>query len=140
MSVLFVCSIISCEQEQNIPLLNEARVIERMSEGTWRISNCRINNVVLTPNYNGLVFDFDPISVTVSNAGLLPVLGGWGVVDEGFEGQPELIFTMALTSSEQRFADISEDWKIIESSASTLRLEDINLISGTTDLLTLQKN
>jgi hypothetical protein len=86
-----------------------------------------------------VVFDFDAITVSLSNTGTTPVVGSWGVIDEGFEGEPELVVNLALTSVEPRFTNISDDWYIIESTATKLRLKDENLETGTTDYLTFQK-
>jgi hypothetical protein len=129
----------SCDESVDIPLLNEARVVERMSSGTWKISQFTYQNTTKTADYEGVVFDFDAITVSLSNTGTTPVVGSWGVIDEGFEGEPELVVNLALTSVEPRFTNISDDWYIIESTATKLRLKDENLETGTTDYLTFQK-
>jgi hypothetical protein len=130
----------SCEGSDEIPLLNELTVTNRMTSGTWKITRLVHQNTTKTADYNGVTFDFDAISVIVNNTGTLPVAGGWGVTDEGFEGSPELVFTMALTSVEPRFITISEDWDIIESTSTRLQLQDENLESNTIDYLTFEKN
>ncbi|WP_396194926.1 hypothetical protein [Flavobacterium sp.] len=129
----------SCDESVDIPLLNEARVVERMSSGTWKISQFTYQNTSKTADYEGVVFEFDAITVSLSNTGTTPVVGSWGVIDEGFEGEPELVVNLALTSVEPRFTNISDDWYIIESTATKLRLKDQNLETGTTDYLTFQK-
>jgi hypothetical protein len=129
----------SCDESVDIPLLNEARVVERMSSGTWKITQFTHQNTTKTADYEGVVFDFDAITVSLSNTGTTPVVGSWGVIDEGFEGEPELVVNLALTSVEPRFTNISDDWYIIESTATKLRLKDENLETGTTDYLTFQK-
>ncbi len=130
----------SCDVSEDIPLLNELTVTNRMANGTWKITKLVHENTTKTTDYNGVSFEFDAISVMVNNTGTLPVAGGWGVTDEGFEGAPELVFTMALTSVEPRFITISEDWDIIESTATRLKLKDENLDTNTTDYLTFEKN
>jgi hypothetical protein len=130
----------SCDVSEDIPLLNELTVTNRMASGTWKITKLVHENTTKTADYNGVSFDFDAISVVVNNTGTLPVAGGWGVTDEGFEGAPELVFTMALTSVEPRFITISEDWDIIESTSTRLKLKDENLDTNTTDYLTFEKN
>ena len=124
----------------SIPLLNEIVVGNRLREGNWRITNFTHQSINKTANYAGVTFDFDAISVILSNTQTLPVAGSWGITDEGFEGQPELVFTMALTSVEPRFINISEDWDIIESTATKLRLKDENIENSTVDFLTFERN
>jgi hypothetical protein len=130
----------SCENTDDIPLLNELTVTNRMVSGTWKITRFVYKNTTKTADYTGVSFDFDAISVMVNNTGTLPVAGGWGVTDEGFEGAPELVFTMALTSVEPRFTAISDDWEIIESTSTRLKLQDENLETSTMDYLTFEKN
>lgn len=135
MAVLFS----SCDESMDVPLLNEARVIDRMSSGSWKITQFTYQNTTKTSDYQGVVFDFDAIAVALSNTGTTPVAGSWGVIDEGFEGEPELVVNFALTSVEPRFTNISDDWYIIESTSTKLRLKDENIETGTTDYLTFQK-
>lgn len=143
---LFTCLTIvailfsSCEGSEDIPLLNELTVTNRMTSGTWKITRFVHENTTKTADYNGVSFDFDAISVNLINTGTLPVAGGWGVIDEGFEGAPELVFTMALTSVEPRFTNISDDWEIVESTSTLLKLQDENLETNTIDYLTFEKN
>ena len=110
-----------------------------MTSGTWKISQFTYQNNLKTSDYNGIVFDFDAITVSLSNTGTTPVAGSWGVVDEGFDGDPVLVVNLALTSVEPRFTNISDDWYVIESTATKLRLKDENLETGTIDYLTFQK-
>lgn len=135
-------SLTSCDESDtsSIPLLNEITVGNRLREGNWRITNFTYQSTNKTVDYAGVVFDFDLISVAVSNTQTLPVAGSWGITDEGFEGQPELVFTMALTSVEPRFTKISDDWDIVESTDTKLRLKDENTETSTIDYLTFEKN
>ena len=132
-------SIVSCDSE-DLPLVKELTVAERMTSGTWKISNFTYKGNNKTADYNGVSFDFDAISVALNNTGTLPVAGGWSVIDEGFEGAPELVFILTLTSVEPRFTSISDDWKIISSSNTELKLKDENLETGDIDYLTFLKN
>mgnify|MGYP006206239119 FL=1 len=129
----------SCDESIDVPLLNEAKVIDSMTSGTWKISQFTYQNNLKTSDYNGIVFDFDAITVSLSNTGTTPVAGSWGVVDEGFDDDPVLVVNLALTSVEPRFTNISDDWYVIESTATKLRLKDENLETGTIDYLTFQK-
>jgi hypothetical protein len=135
-------SLTACDESDtaSIPLLNEIVVGNRLREGNWRITNFTHQSINKTANYTGVIFDFDALSVVLNNTQTLPVAGSWGITDEGFEGQPELVFNMALTSVEPRFIAISDDWDIIESTVSKLRLKDENIESSTIDYLTFEKN
>lgn len=130
---------VSCDESIDVPLLNEAKVINSMISGTWKITQFTHQNNLKTSDYNDVVFDFDAITVSLSNTGTTPVVGSWGVVDEGFDGDPVLVVNLALTSVEPRFTNISDDWYVIESTATKLRLKDENLETGTIDYLTFQK-
>jgi hypothetical protein len=138
-SILVFGSIVGCDSE-DLPLVKELTISERMTSGTWKISTFTYKGVNKTIDYSGVSFDFDAISVALNNTGTLPVAGGWSVIDEGFEGAPELVFILTLTSVEPRFTSISDDWKIISSSNSELKLKDENLETGDIDYLTFIKN
>lgn len=138
--LLFLTLTLNSCSSDDVPLLNEAKVIERMSSGTWKITNFTFQNVNKTSDYSGVIFDFDAISLTLSNTGTLPVAGSWGVMDDGFEGEPDLVVSLALTSVEPRFTNISDDWHIIESTSNKLKLKDENLETGSIDYLTFEKN
>ncbi|GGC79361.1 hypothetical protein GCM10011508_03500 [Flavobacterium lutivivi] len=138
--LLFLTVTLNSCSSDDVPLLNEAKVIERMSSGTWKITNFTFQNVNKTSDYSGVIFDFDAISLTLSNTGTLPVAGSWGVMDDGFEGEPDLVVSLALTSVEPRFTNISDDWHIIESTSNKLKLKDENLETGSIDYLTFEKN
>lgn len=138
--LVFIASFtFACEESLDVPLLNEAKVVNRMSSGTWKITQFTYQDANRTADYTGVQFDFDAITITLSNAGITPVVGSWGVIDEGFEGEPELVANFALTSVEERFVRISDDWYIIESTATRLRLKDDNPETGSVDYLTFQK-
>ena len=137
--LLFLTVTLNSCSSDDVPLLNEAKVIERMSSGTWKITNFTFQNVNKTSDYSGVIFDFDAISLTLSNTGTLPVAGSWGVMDDGFEGEPDLVVSLALTSVEPRFTNISDDWHIIESTSNKLKLKDENLETGSIDYLTFEK-
>lgn len=138
--LLFLTLTLNSCSSDDVPLLNEAKVIERMSSGTWKITNFTFQNVNKTSDYTGVIFDFDAISLTLSNTGTLPIAGSWGVMDDGFEGEPDLVVSIALTSVEPRFTNISDDWHIIESTSNKLKLKDENLETGSIDYLTFEKN
>ena len=138
--LLFLTLTLNSCSSDDVPLLNEAKVIERMSSGTLKITNFTFQNVNKTSDYTGVIFDFDAISLTLSNTGTLPVAGSWGVMDDGFEGEPDLVVSLALTSVEPRFTNISDDWHIIESTSNKLKLKDENLETGSIDYLTFEKN
>ena len=138
--LLFLTLTLNSCSSDDVPLLNEAKVIERMSSGTLKITNFTFQNVNKTSDYSGVIFDFDAISLTLSNTGTLPVAGSWGVMDDGFEGEPDLVVSLALTSVEPRFTNISDDWHIIESTSNKLKLKDENLETGSIDYLTFEKN
>ncbi len=138
--LLFLTVTLNSCSSDDVPLLNEAKVIERMSSGTWKITNFTFQNVNKTSDYTGVIFDFNAISLTLSNTGTLPVAGSWGVMDDGFEGEPDLVVSLALTSVEPRFTNISDDWHIIESTSNKLKLKDENLETGSIDYLTFEKN
>lgn len=138
--LLFLTVTLSSCSSDDVPLLNEAKVIERMSSGTWKITNFTFQNVNKTSDYTGVIFDFDAISLTLSNTGTLPVAGSWGVMDDGFDGETDLVVSLALTSVEPRFTNISDDWHIIESTSNKLKLKDENLETGSIDYLTFEKN
>ena len=130
----------SCSETDDLPLVNEANVVSKMTSGNWKVTKFIYQNTTKTADYNGVLFDFDAISVMLSNTGTVPVAGNWAVFNEGFDNDPDLVFTLALTSAEPRFTNISDDWYIVESTSTKLKLEDENLETGDIDYLVFEKN
>jgi hypothetical protein len=138
-SLVLIAIILNGCSAEDVPLLNEAKVVERMTSGNWKITKMTYKSVDKTSSYSSVTFDFDAINVSLTGTGTTPVVGGWGVIDEGFEGDPVLVFNLALTSVEERFTNISDDWYIIESTSSKLRMKDENPETGDIDFLTFEK-
>ena len=130
----------SCSETDDLPLVNEANVVSKMTSGNWKVTKFIYQNTTKTADYNGVLFDFDAISVMLSNTGTVPVAGNWAVFNEGFDNDPDLVFTLALTSAEPRFTNISDDWYIVESTSTKLKLEDENPNTGDIDYLVFEKN
>ncbi|HOD10016.1 MAG TPA: hypothetical protein PLH25_06255 [Flavobacterium sp.] len=130
----------SCSETDDLPLVNEANVVSKMTSGNWKVTKFIYQNTTKTADYNGVLFDFDAISVMLSNTGTVPVAGSWAVFNEGFDNDPDLVFTLALTSAEPRFTNISDDWYIVESTSTKLKLEDENPSTGDIDYLVFEKN
>lgn len=130
----------SCSETDDLPLVNEANVVSKMTSGNWKVTKFIYQNTTKTADYNGVLFDFDAIAVMLSNTGTVPVVGNWAVFNEGFDNDPDLVFTLALTSVEERFTNISDDWYIVESTSTKLKLEDENPNTGDIDYLVFEKN
>lgn len=125
----------------NHPTANE--IIQVVSSGTWRITSYIDSGNDETADFAGYNFAFTASTNIVAAANGTDTYSGiWSVENDSDDDEPhDIDFNLAFTApSPQSFIDLSDDWDILEHTATKIRLIDVSGGNGGTDYLTFEKN
>lgn len=141
LNVAGMCS--SDDDNSSTPTSNgiKNQVINTASAGTWRVTLFEEDGVNETTNYAGYNFTFGSNSVLTSTNGTNSYSGTWSISDSNSNDDTlnDLHFNISF-SAPKDFADLSDDWDIIERTDTRIKLKDVSGGSGGTDYLTFEKN
>lgn len=120
---------------------NPAEVIAIVNNGTWRITYYFDNNQDETNTYNGYNFTFGASNALTAANGTNTYAGTWSVTNSNSndDSHGDLDFNIAFSTPAQ-FQELTDDWEIIETSSTVIKLRDISGGNGGTDYLTFTKN
>ncbi len=120
---------------------NPTEVVNIVSNGTWRITYYYDTDQEETSNFNGYNFTFGAGNVLTASNGTNDYPGIWSITDSNSNDDSigDLDFNIAFSSPAQ-FEELSDDWEIIEKSATVIKLKDVSGGNGGTDYLTFTKN
>ena len=122
---------------------NVTDVTNTVSSGTWRITLFDEDGNDHTSNFSGYAFTFGASNVLTAVNGSNTITGYWSVTsdDSSDDDNPsgDIDFNI-LFASPANFAELSEDWHILERTSTKLRLEHVSGGDGSIDLLTFEKN
>jgi hypothetical protein len=132
--VLFAC------KEDDSSDVNQAKVINAVTSGTWRITYYYDTDKEETINFTGYNFTFGSGPLTATN-GTNTYAGTWSITDSNSNDDTldDLNFNISFASP-AAFADLSDDWDILEVTDTKIKLVDVSGGSGGTDYLTFEKN
>lgn len=106
-----------------------------VSSGTWRVTYYWDTDHEETSNFSGYAFTFSGGSVLTAVNGGSTVTGTWQTGTDN--STVKLIISFV---SPANFAELSEDWHVLEKTDTKIRLQHVSGGSGGTDYLTFQKN
>jgi hypothetical protein len=143
-SVLFMLTTASTCSNDDGPTPNTndpIDVINIVNDGTWRISYYYDTDQEETSSFNGYNFTFGANNVLTASNGTNNYTGTWSITDSNSNDDSisDLDFNIAFSSPAQ-FEELSDDWEILEKSATRIKLTDISGGNGGTDFLTFTKN
>ena len=136
--VLFTAAACEDNSAQN-DKLNEVNDVAK--SGTWRITYYYDTDKEETTNFAGYNFTFGSDGkLTVTN-GTNTYTGTWSISDSNSNDDTydDLNFNIAFTTP-PAFADLTDDWDIMEVAATRIKLIDVSGGNGGTDYLTFEKN
>ena len=145
MALLFVLTTSSmCSSDDNSNSSNNnnpAEVVGIVSNGTWRTTYYYDTDQEETNTFNGYNFTFASGNVLMASNGTNNYAGVWSVTDSNSNDDSisDLDFNIAFTTPAQ-FEELTDDWEIIEKSATQIKLKDVSGGNGGTDYLTFTKN
>ncbi|WP_264566777.1 hypothetical protein [Flavobacterium sp. N3904] len=119
----------------------KTQVITTASSGTWKVTLFEENGVNETTNYTGYNFTFGSANVLTATNGTNSYTGTWSISDSNSNDDSlnDLHFNISF-SAPKDFADLSDDWDIMERTDTRIKLKDVSGGNGGTDYLTLEKN
>jgi hypothetical protein len=107
-----------------------------ITNGTWRVTNFNENSVNQTQHFSGFTFTFNSANTVAAVNNTTTYNGTWATgVDDS---NPKFIMNFSVTSGP--FEEISEDWRIIAITATTIDLQHVSGGDGDIDLLTFTRN
>lgn len=104
-----------------------------LTSGTWYVSYFQEDDDVETTMFSGYVFTFNNNGASTAVRNSITTAGTWSTYEDSGENKLELNFDgLALD-------EIEDDWRIIEFSATQIRLKDVSGGDGSVDYLTFTK-
>lgn len=125
----------SCSSGDDSPVPNSSGVTETVKSGTWRITYFWDTDKEETTHYQGYAFTFSQNGDLIASNGTNTYTGSWSTGNDDSQVKLNINFT-----APEDFVEISDDWHVVEQTASKIRLEDVSGGNGGTDLLTFEKN
>jgi hypothetical protein len=141
--MLNTASMCSSDDNSSSSSPDPTAVVNTVTQGTWRVTLFSEDGVDHTNNFTGYDFTFGTSNVLTATNGTNTYTGVWSVTsdDSSDDDNPsgDIDFNI-LFSSPNSFAELSEDWHILERTSTKIRLQHISGGDGSTDLLTFEKN
>lgn len=141
-NTLFVCLLVltilsSCKKDDNSTsqTITPTNVNSTIVTGNWRVTYYYDNNQDETNKFSGYAFNFAANAVVTATNSNSTVTGNWTSGND--DSQVKLILSF---SSPANFAEISDDWHVIERTDTRIKLEDVSGGNGGTDYLTFERN
>jgi len=118
---------------------NQNKVTSIVTSGTWRITYFYDTDTEETTNFTGYNFTF--ATALTATKGSTTHTGTWSITDSNSNDDTlnDLNFNIAFMAPPD-FADLSDDWDIIEVTDTRIKLIDVSGGNGGTDYLTFEKN
>lgn len=137
LNLVFSCSSDSSSNNSVDP----TPVINTVKTGTWRITFYEDSGVDETTHFTSYDFTFASSGVLTATNGANTYIGTWSVTsDNSGDDSPsnDLDFNIAFTSP-VNFADLTDDWNILERTDTKIKLVHVSGGNGGTDYITFEK-
>ena len=142
LSLLFVLTTSSmCSSDSSSTSNSPADVVNIVNAGTWRVTYYYDTDHEETTNFSGYTFTFGTSNVLTAVNGSNTYTGSWSVTDSNSDDDSisDLDFYVAFDAPAQ-FSKLTNDWEIMEKTATLIKLRDVSGGNGGTDYLTFTKN
>ena len=123
----------SCSKSNNSSSNSASATQANLSQGIWRITLYNDSGVDELYHFTGYEFTFNNGAITAQKAGST-VTGSYSSGTD--DSQQKLILNFGNTVP---FDELNDDWHVVESTTTKIRLEDVSGGNGGTDLLTFEK-
>lgn len=137
----------SCGDDDSTPATNSnsaaiAEIVNIARTGSWVVSSYIDSGNDETNHFTGYTFTFGLTGSVTATGNGNTYNGTWSVTDDGSDDDDnssgDIDFNIAF-SSPADFAELTEDWDIIERSNSVIRLRHVSGGNGGTDNLVFTK-
>lgn len=128
---------VSCHHDDDDPIiLNPVNAGNTVTSGAWRITLYQEDDSDHTANFAGYNFTFGTDNVVSATNGTNTYTGAWSFThDDSSSDDFNILF-----GSPDNFAELTEDWEVLESTALKLRLKHVSGGDGSIDYVTFEKN
>lgn len=135
---IFTLTGISCNSDDDDPvvILPTPNADQFITFGSWRVTLYQEGDNVQTGNFTGYNFVFSSDHTISASNGVNTYGGSWSFDDDD-SGSDDFNILFAAPDN---FAELTEDWDILESTSTKLRLRHTSGGDGSVDFLTLEKN
>ena len=110
------------------------QLVEVLIQGTWKVTYYMDSDTLKTDHYNGYSFSFTSSSVLLAEKGTETTVGYWAPVEDGEDTKLVISF-----SSPAELLKISDDWVVLESAETVVRLVIVSNSGNSPDYLTFEK-
>jgi len=117
-------------------------VVNTVTNGTWRVTLFSEDTDDQTSHFTNYNFTFGSNNILTATNGTNTYTGAWSVTSEDSDDDNpsgDIDFNI-LFSSPNDFAELTEDWHILERTSTKIRLQHTSGGDGSIDLLTFEKN
>lgn len=132
--MLNVASMCSSNDADNSP--STSTVTGNVTSGTWRVTLFKEDNTDQTNHFNGYNFTINSNGILDATNGSVTKNGTWSTYSDSGSTK----FEIAFPDTDGPFEEITEDWRVLSSSATKLELKHVSGGDGSIDYLTFQKN
>jgi hypothetical protein len=105
-----------------------------INQGNWKVTYFNDSGKDETNKFNGYTFTFSSNGTITATNGSITETGTWSTGND--DSQVKLYITFMGISP---FAEITDDWHVIEQGSSVIKLEDVSGGNGGTDYLNFSK-
>ncbi|MBC2839667.1 hypothetical protein H7F20_10005 [Robiginitalea sp. SC105] len=116
-----------------------------VQSGQWQVTYFFDTDSDETADFNGYVFTFATDATVTAVNGAIEITGAWSVtmdsgnsMDDSPDDSDDVDFNLSFASPPD-FAELTDDWDILEYSDTSIRLTDVSGGNGGTDFLTFEK-
>lgn len=137
--VLFSMALMSCSNDDDSSSSDSSSTIIQLetsiTSGSWIVSNFVEDGNDQTSHFNGFTFSFSTNGTVTAINGDTTMNGTW--VTGIDSSTPKFILNFNVTNGP--FEEISEDWRIENTSSTVIELRHVSGGDGSVDLLTFTK-
>lgn len=134
LNVASMCSSDDDSSDDNSPPVGT--IVDNTTSGTWRVTLFQEDGSNQTSNYSGYNFTINTAGTIVAVNGSTTKSGTWSVYSDSGYSKFDILFP----DTNGPFEEISEDWRVLSSTATKLELKHVSGGDGSIDFLTFEKN
>ena len=135
--IVVTATFVSCSNDDSKNTVDD--VTDSVKDGVWKISYFYDSGKDETQDYAGYNFTFDDNAVLTASKEMNSYTGVWSVSKSTSDDDLySTIFNIAFGSPDI-LIDLSDDWKVIENTGTSLKLKDDSKGDSAIDYLTFEK-